>query len=103
MSEYPKEVHPEDSGAAGLSIEEMASQISIDQQHDLSGRQWRNRNQNHSCHDKVEPHQQGHPADLHARASQTDNRGDDVDRRSDASKPGDQECESPVIRTMTWG
>jgi len=24
MSEYPKEVHPEDSGAAGLSIKEMA-------------------------------------------------------------------------------
>src|SRR5438046_10541631 len=100
MSEYPEEVHPEDSGAAGLSIKEMASQISIDQQHDLSGRQWRNRNQNHSCHNQVEPHQQGHPADLHARASQRNNGGNDVDRRSDASEPGDKQRKTPVIGTM---
>ena len=38
MSEDPKEVHPEHSRAAGLGIEEMASQIPIDQQHDLRSR-----------------------------------------------------------------
>src|SRR6266478_1304563 len=38
MSKDPKEVHPEDCRSAGLSIKEMASQISIDQQHDLSSR-----------------------------------------------------------------
>ena len=35
MSEDPEEVHPQHGRAAGLRIEEMASQIPIDQQHDL--------------------------------------------------------------------
>ena len=35
MAEDPKEVHPQHGGAAGLRIEEMAAQISIDQQHHL--------------------------------------------------------------------
>ena len=38
MSKDPKEVHPEDCRSASLGIEEMAAQVSIDEQHDLSGR-----------------------------------------------------------------
>src|SRR5882672_2663381 len=97
MSEYPEEVHPEDSGAAGLGVEEMPSEIPIDQQHDLSSRQWSNRNENHSRHHKVEPHQQRHSADLHSGASQAQNSGNDIDGRSDAPKPGDQQRKGPIV------
>ena len=100
MSEDPKEVHPEHSRATGLGIEEMASEIPIDQQHDLRSRQRRDRNQNHACLHKVEPRQQGHAAEFHARASHAKNGGNNVDGRSNASKPGDQQRESPIVGTM---
>ena len=35
MSEDPEEMHPEDGRPAGLGIEEVAAQVSVDQQHDL--------------------------------------------------------------------
>src|SRR5208282_3798301 len=101
MSEYPEEVHPENRRSASLCIEEMSSQISINQQHDLSGGQWSERNQNHSCHHQVEPSEQRHAAELHARTSQAKNSGDEVDPCSNASKPGNQERESPIIGTMS--
>src|SRR5262249_14196953 len=38
MSEYPEKVHPKDGRSACLRVEEVPSEISIDQQHDLSRR-----------------------------------------------------------------
>ena len=35
VSEDPKEVHPDDGGAAGLGIEEMPSQVPVDDEHEL--------------------------------------------------------------------
>src|SRR5580698_10559366 len=101
MSKDPEEVHPENCRSAGLGIEEMASQVSIDEQHDLSGRQRSNRNQNHSRHHKVHPHQQRHAIELHTRASQAENCRNDIDGRSDASEAGDEQRESPIVGTMT--
>ncbi len=37
MAEDPEEVHPEHRRAAGLSVEEMAAEIAVDQQHHLRG------------------------------------------------------------------
>ena len=37
VAEDPEEVHPEDGGAAGLGVEEVAAEIAIDEQHDLRG------------------------------------------------------------------
>ena len=56
--------------------------------------------QNHSGHHQVEPRQQRHAAELHARASHAQNGRDDIDGGSDASKSGNQERKRPIVRAV---
>ncbi len=53
MAEDPEEVNPDDCGAAGLRVEEVAAQVAIDQQHDLRGRERRDRDQHQCRHHQV--------------------------------------------------
>ena len=67
MTEDPEEVHPERGRSARLRVEEVAAQIAVDEQHDLRRRQRRDRDQHHAGHHQVEPGQQRHAAEVHAR------------------------------------
>jgi hypothetical protein len=55
MPENPKEVHPKGCGTSGLGVEEMSTEVTIDQEHNLGGRQWRYSQNHHPRHDQVEP------------------------------------------------
>src|SRR5262249_23372135 len=48
MTENPEEVHPENGRSAGLRIEKVSSEISINQEHDLCGRKRSDNDQDHS-------------------------------------------------------
>ncbi len=90
MAEDPEEMHPDYGRAAGLRVEEMSAEVAVDQQHDLRRRQRTDREEHQACHHEVEPGEQRHLAQRHARAAHAKNGGDDIDRRSDAAEAGNQ-------------
>src|SRR5882672_11531567 len=101
MAKGPKKVHPDHSRAPGLGIEEMSTQIAINGQHDLRGREWTDSQNYQSCHDEIEPNEKRHLPQLHTGTTQAENRHNDVDRSSDTAKSRNQQAQGPEIRTMT--
>ena len=81
MAEDPEEVHPENGGAAGLRVEEVAAQIAIDAEHDLRGRERADGDEDQAAGDEIKPDQQRHAAQLHAGAAHAERGGDDVERQ----------------------
>src|SRR5208283_4614781 len=57
--------------------------------------------EDHPGHHQVQPRKQRHAAQLHARASHTEDRGNDVDCRSDGPEAGNEQRDGPVVRTVT--
>jgi hypothetical protein len=55
MAENPEEVHPQHRGSARLCVEEMPTQVAIDEQHQLRGGQRAHRKNHQPGHDEVQP------------------------------------------------
>ena len=86
MSEDPEEMHPDNGGASRLGVEEMSAKIAVDQQHYLRRRKRTDCENYQSRHYQIEPGEQRHFCQRHARATQAKNCCHDVDRRTDAAK-----------------
>ena len=97
MAEDPEEMHPQDGGTAGLGIEEVRAEEAVEREHDLGGRERRDGEENHGAHDQVEPDQERHFAEGHARAAETDDGSDKVDGGADAAESRDKQAEGPEI------
>src|SRR5439155_20747015 len=102
VPEDPEEVHPDDSGTARLRVEKMSAQITIDEQHDLRGRQWTDHQDDHPRHDEIQPDEKGHPSERHPWTPHAHDRGNDVHHRAYAAEPGHEQAEHTVIGAVTW-
>src|SRR5215813_14292169 len=100
MSEDPKEVLPDHCGAAGLRVEEMPAQITIDQQHDLRPRKPGQCQQDHEVRYEHQPNEQWHAHQLHTRTAQRDSGGDYVDGRDRTSDAREQQAQNPVVSAV---
>src|ERR1700688_3662541 len=100
MAKNPEEVHPNYRRAAGLRIEEMAAEVTVDGQHDLRSGQWANRKYHKHRHYQIEPREQRHSCQRHSRAAQGKNCCNDIDRCTDAAETGDEQAESPEVRAV---
>ena len=98
MAEDPEEVHPENGGAAGLGVEEVGAEIAVERQHDLRGGQRADGDEDHAADDEIEPDQQRHAAQLHARAAHAENGGDDVERGADGADAAEQDARASSNR-----
>ena len=98
VAEDPEEMHPERGRPTGLRVEEMAAEVAIDEQHQLRRRQRGQRQQRHPGHHQIEPGEQGHAAERHARAPHADDGGDEIDGGADAAEARDQHGNRPVVR-----
>ena len=85
MAEDPEEMHPEDSGAAGLRVKEVRAEEAIEREHDLGSGERRDDDEDQSTHDEVEPGKQGHFTEGHTGTAETNDGGDNVDGGADAA------------------
>ncbi len=97
MAEDPEEVHPDDSRAAGLGIEEVPPQEAVDQQHDLRRGQGRDGNDHQTGHYQHHPGQKRHATQGHAGTTHTKDGGNDIECRPDAAEAGDQQADDPIV------
>ena len=97
MAEDPEEVHPQDGGAAGLGVEEVRAEVAVEHEHDLRGGQRADGDEDQAAHDEVEPDQQRHAAQLHARAAHAEDGGDDVERGADGADAAEEDGEGPIV------
>ena len=97
VAEDPEEVHPENRGAAGLRVEEVAAEVAVDAEHDLRGRERADGDEDKAAHDEIDPDQERHAAELHAGAAHAERGGDDVQRGADAADAADEDAERPVV------
>ena len=97
MAEDPEEVHPQYGGASGLRVEEVRSQVAIEAEHDLRGRQRADGDQDQTGHHEIHPDQQRHFPELHPRTPQAQNRGHHIDRSADAADAGNQHRQDPEV------
>src|SRR6266404_9122138 len=77
VTENPEEMHPENCRAAGHGVEEVAAEVTVDEQHEL-GCGERTDGQNHQArHNKIEPGEQWHPSQRHPWTAYAQNRSED--------------------------
>ena len=103
MPEDPEEVRPEHRRAARLRVKKIRVEISIQDQHDLAGRERRHRDDDEKRGHEKHPDQERHLAKGHALASQAENRHENIDRGRDAADAVQQERKRPVVRAVSLG
>src|SRR5277367_6419355 len=100
MPEDPEEVHPEHCRASGLRVEEVAAEVAVHHQHELRGCQRTDRKDHHPRHDEIEPRQQRHFPQSHPWAAHAEDRGQNVDCRSDAAETRNKQGKRPEVRAV---
>src|SRR5579862_8936336 len=103
MPKNPKKVHPENSGAAGLGIKEVSAQVAVDAEHDLRCREGTDCEKDKHAGNQIEPDQQGHAAELHARTAHAERGGHQVEGGTDASDSAEEDAERPVVCRVAGG
>src|ERR1700693_2366158 len=101
MTEYPEEMDPDQRGTAGLCVEEMATQIAIDKQHELRCCERSDRHECQHAHYEKQPCEQRHSHERHPFATHRDDRRNNVDRSTKGAKTTDDERKGPIIGRMT--
>jgi hypothetical protein len=91
VPEEPEEVLPEDGGTARQRVEEVRTQISVKEQHDLPRRQGRQRVQDLHHRHQRQPYEERHPPEGHARAAHREDGGHEVDRARHAPEAAHQQ------------
>ena len=100
MSEDPEEVHPHHGRTSGLRIEEMPTQVTVHQQHQLRSRERADQPEAPGAHREIEPGKQRHLTEHHSLATHAEDGGNNVDRGSDAAETGNQQRQGPEIRAV---
>ena len=103
VAENPEEMHPQDGGAASLSVKEVRAEETIESEHHLGGRKGRNDDEHQASRDQVEPGQKRHLAEGHAGTTEAKDGGNKVDAGADAAEPGNEEAERPEICAVAQG
>src|SRR5258708_10360831 len=88
-------------GATGLCVKEMATQIAIDQQHELRCCERSDRHECQHAHYEKQPCEQRHSHERHPFATHRDDRRNNVDRGTKGAKTTDDESKGPIIGRMT--
>src|ERR1700723_140710 len=102
MTEYPEEMDPDQRGATGLCVKEMATQVAIYKQHELRRGQRSDRHECQHAHYEKQPCEQRHSHQRHPFAAHRDDRRNDVDRSTKGAKTTDDKSKGPIIGRMTW-
>src|SRR5580704_167714 len=102
MCENPEEMHPQYGGATRLCVEKMGAQKAVERKHDLRRGKRRNGEEHHCGHHEIQPCKQGHLAEGHPRAAQTNDGRQDIYGSSNAANSRDQETERPEVSAMSW-
>ncbi len=97
VAEDPEEMRPQDSGAAGLGVEEVTAEVAVDEQHGLRGRKRADGDQDEERHGGVEPRQERDAQQGHSLAAHAENGGDDVDAGADAADAAGENGHGPVV------
>ena len=98
MAEDPEEVHPQHGRAAGLRVEEVRAEVAVEQSMICAAVSGLMVTKTRPRHDEVEPDQQRHAAQLHARAAHAEDGGDDVERGADGADAAEEDATASSSR-----